>query len=128
MTLKAQQGTSLSSGGLTLYAFDSSDNAVGCVDLYNYDPVNLRAAVGIVVLEEYRRQGMGFQMLHELTAFCISNTRLHQLYADIAATNQGSLRLFEKAGYIQCGTMREWVLAGAHFVDTCRLQLILSNR
>ena len=74
MTLKAQQGDSLSSGKLTLYAFDEADHPVGCVELYNYDPINRRAAVGIVVSNEYRHRGNGSTMIQTLTDFCRKNT------------------------------------------------------
>ena len=82
MILKAQQGTSLSSGKLTLYAFDEKEHPVGCVELYNYDPINRRAAVGIVVSNEYRHKGFGSEMVQVLTEFCKANTSLHQVYAD----------------------------------------------
>ena len=125
LTLKALPGDSLSSGGLNLYAFTSQEEPVGCVELYNYDPVNRRAAVGIVVSNEYRHRGHGFAILQALTLFCRENTSLHQLYADIAATNETSIHIFQKTGYAHCATMRDWVLRADHFVDTLRYQLLL---
>lgn len=130
MILKALPDTSLSSGELKLYAFadDRSDDPVGCVELYSYDPVNRRAAVGIVVSNEYRHRGYGSAIIQALTRFCSSNTSLHQLYADIACTNTVSLRIFKKAGYRHCATLRDWVLRGDQFIDTYRFQLILNER
>ena len=125
MILKAQQGDSLSSGKLTLYAFDDTDHPVGCVELYNYDPINRRAAVGIVVSNEYRHKGLGTAMVQTLTSFCQNNTSLHQIYADIAATNTPRLHIFQKAGYRHCATLRDWVLRSDRFIDTLRYQLIL---
>ena len=127
MTLKAQQGDSLSSGKLTLYAFDDYDRAVGCVELYNYDPINRRAAVGIVVSNEYRHLGLGSQMVQSLTRFCQENTSLRQIYADIAATNTPSIHIFQKAGYLHCATLHDWVIRSNHFIDTYRYQLILES-
>ncbi len=128
MQLKALEGDSLSSGGLRLYAFADGDTAAGCVELYNYDPVNRRAAVGIVVAESLRRRGNGLAMLAALADFCTTNTSLHQLYADVAATNRASLGLFDKAGYTRCGTFGQWVAAGDGFIDTHRFQLILNRQ
>lgn len=127
MTLKALPNTALSSGQLKLYAFDG-DDAVGCVELYNYDPVNLRAAVGIVVSTEQRHRGHASAMLAELTQFCRENTPLHQLYADIAAPNAISIRLFEHAGYTLCGTFTDWVVRNGAYIDTLRYQLILESK
>lgn len=72
-TLVAEEGASLSSGSLRLYYMlpapreaESGVRPVGCIDLYNYDPVNRRAAVGIMVATEHRRQGHALAMLHAL--------------------------------------------------------------
>jgi len=127
MTLKAQQGDALSSGKLTLYAFNDDDKPVGCVELYNYDPINRRAAVGIVVSNEYRHRGHGTAMIQALTQFCRNNTSLHQIYADIAATNTPSLHIFQKAGYLHCATLRDWVVRSDRFIDTLRYQLIIET-
>ena len=126
MQLKALPDTSLSSGELKLYAFDDHDNAVGCIELYSYDPVNRRCAVGIVVSNEYRHHGFGTQMIEQLTQFCIENTSLHQLYADIAATNTPSIHIFQHAGYQHCATLQDWVVRADEFIDTYRYQLILN--
>lgn len=139
LTLVAEESMSLSSGSLRLYALP-----YGCVDLYNYDPINRRAAVGIMVANEYRRQGYALAMLRALeklysgqradasrTATAPLATdhwpliTLHTLYADIAAPNTASLALFRKAGYTQCGHFKEWLEYDSHFVDTIRMQKIL---
>ena len=120
LTLVAEEGSSLSSGAIRLYAMP-----YGCVDLYAYDPMNRRAAVGIMVATEYRRQGYGLAMLNELRRLATANYKLHTLYADIAAPNAASLALFRKAGYSQCGHFKEWLEYDSHFIDNIRMQLIL---
>ena len=120
LTLVAEEGASLSSGSLRLYALP-----YGCVDLYNYDPVNHRAAVGIMVATEYRRQGYARAMLRELSHLSPRTFHLHCLYADIAATNSASIALFQKAGYTECGHFREWLCVDGRYVDTIRMQLLL---
>ena len=99
MQLKALPSASLSSGELKLYAYPDNmpDTPVGCVELYNYDPVNRRAAVGLIVSNEYRRQGYGTAMIQTLTLFCQ-----------------------------HCATLRDWVVRSNHFIDTYRYQLILN--
>ena len=116
----AEEGAVLGSGGLRLYAVP-----YGCVDLYAYDPLNRRAAVGVVVATGYRRQGYGLAMLEALRGMASETFHLHQIYADIAADNGASEALFRKAGYTECGRFREWVEKDGEFVDTIRMQLIL---
>lgn len=120
LTLVAEEGTSLSSGSLKLYALP-----YGCIDLYSYDPLNRRCAVGIMVAKEYRRRGYALAMLQQLQELATTNYRLHTLYADIAATNTASLNLFHKAGYAECGRFKEWLELDSHFIDNIRMQLIL---
>lgn len=121
----------MSSGSLRLYALP-----YGCVDLYNYDPLNRRAAVGIMVATEHRRQGYALAMLEKLEELFSGQratqdsatpltTSLHSLYADIAATNTASISLFQKAGYEECGHFREWLNVDGKYIDTIRLQKIL---
>ncbi|MBR4773959.1 MAG: GNAT family N-acetyltransferase [Bacteroidales bacterium] len=97
----------------------------GAIDLYSYDPLNRRAAVGIMVANEYRRQGYALAMLRELQQIATSNYKLHTLYADIAATNTASIALFRKAGYEECGRFKEWLNIDDTYIDTIRLQKIL---
>ena len=126
MQLKALPNSSLSSGELKLYIFpDNIEEPVGCVELYNYDPVNHRAAVGIIISNEYRHRGYGCEAIKSLASFCRDNTSLHQIYADIAATNTASIRIFQKANFQHCATMHDWVVRGDQYLDTYRFQLII---
>jgi len=140
ITLAAEEDETLSSGSLRLYAIPTaSDNSsltthlsslppVGAIDLYNHDPVNRRAAVGIMVASEYRRQGYALAMLKALenSSFITHHSSLHTLYADIAATNTASIALFRKAGYEECGHFKEWLAVDGKYIDTIRMQKILS--
>ena len=120
VNLVAEEGASLSSGSLRLYALP-----YGCVDLYSYDPLNKRAAVGIVVASEYRRKGYGLAMLRDLEKLSTTNYQLHTLFADIAVINTASLALFTKAGYTECGHFKEWLEYDSHFIDNIRMQKLL---
>lgn len=120
ITLVAEEGTSLSSGSLRLYALP-----YGCVDLYGYDPLNRRVAVGIMVATPYRRQGFALSILLALQQLATTNFQLHTLYADIAVTNSASIALFKKAGYEECGHFKEWLLVDGSYIDSIRMQIIL---
>ena len=120
IALVAEEGASLSSGSLRLYALP-----YGCIDLYNYDPLNRRSAVGIMVSKEYRRQGYALAMLRALETQQAAS--LHTLYADIAESNTASISLFRKAGYEECGRFKEWLLVGDKYINTIRVQKILKE-
>lgn len=131
--LVAEEGASLSSGSLRLYYLLPSPSGegsgvrpvrpVGCIDLYSYDPLNRRCAVGIMVANAYRRQGHALAMLRALETQQAAS--LHTLYADIAAPNTASINLFRKAGYEECGRFKEWLLVNDKYIDNIRMQKIL---
>lgn len=123
--LVAEEGATLVGGTLRLYG-QVPTGFVGAVDLYAYDPLNRRAAVGIMVATEHRRKGYALALLEALRNMAADTYRLHTLYADIAATNSASLALFTKAGYSECGHFKEWLNINGQYIDSIRMQKTIS--
>ncbi|MBR1792842.1 MAG: GNAT family N-acetyltransferase [Bacteroidales bacterium] len=127
--LKSTSSDYWSKGRLSLAAVTEEtvmDSAiVGCIDLYDYDPLHQRAAVGIAVLPQLRQQGYATAMLRALSVFCTHTISLHQLYADILTSNIVSLHLFQQSGYQRCALMRDWICQEGRYLDAYRYQLIL---
>jgi len=126
ITLRAVEKGCFVDGCMQLAAL-VDDQVTGCIDLYNYDPIHCRAEVGIVVESSWRRKGCATAMLHALEVMGVQNLRLHQLYADVVATNTVSVHLFEQCGYRQVGVMKEWVLVKDEYLNVVRLQKILKQ-
>ena len=74
----------------------SSDRPVGAIDLFDLDPFNCRAGVGILIYDR-RDQGQGFasHAVSLLTRYCFQVLNLNQLYCNIPAQNIRSLALFK---------------------------------
>lgn len=83
--------------------------AVGCVDLYDFDPVHHRAAIGILVDSKQRRQGYAKQLLVELIKYAQLQLQLHQLYCMVACNNEASENTFRSVGFESCGKIQDWV-------------------
>ena len=98
---------------------------VGIVDLVNFDPANRRAEVGIIILNDYRRQGYATATLHQIRDYALRILHLHQLYAYIDEHNEASLSLFRKAGFVTSGQIPEWLFDGERYHDAMLLQLVL---
>ena len=96
----------------------------GAVDLFDFDPLHLRAGIGILILEKYRNQGIGLQALQILVRYAFTTLGLHQLYGNISMENKSSIRLFEKLGFLACGTRKEWLREGFAWKDECMFQLL----
>lgn len=99
--------------------------AVGCVDLYDFDPYHKRAGVGIIVDSQYRRQGLGLQTLEALDAFAAEHLQLHLLHCTIAENNDASVALFEKAGYCRRGRLTQWIYNKGAWIDAYFYQKVL---
>jgi diamine N-acetyltransferase len=100
---------------------------VGAVDLFDFDPVNRRAGVGIVVLEEYRHKGIATKSLDILIDYAFNHLNLHQLYCNIEEKNSISLGLFRNKGFKDCGFKLEWNQSGKDWTNEVMLQLINTN-
>ena len=83
---------------------------VGCADLFDLDVRNRRAAIGLYIAADYRGKGYAAEVLHELERYAFLFLRLRVLYAVIGTGNKACMRLFEKAGYTQSGTLQNWTL------------------
>lgn len=104
----------------------TADNAVGMIDLFDFDPVNRRAAVGLLIDREYQRQGIGGDAMALLLEYARDVLHLHQVYAVVAADNAPSLWMFEKAGFRNAGTLHDWLLrADGGYVDALQMRLIV---
>lgn len=99
--------------------------AVGAVDMFEFDPQNLRAGVGIIVALPYRKQGFALDALQTLERYVRDVLRMHQLWCSIGADNEASLALFRKAGYTECGRRKEWILTPNGAIDEVLMQKIL---
>lgn len=99
--------------------------AVGAVDLFEFDPHNRRAGVGIIVDSQHRAQGLGHDALKALEQYAQQTLHLHQLWCSVTVDNEASLKLFRKAGYVECGLRREWILTSDGALDEILMQKIL---
>lgn len=87
---------------------DAQNNALGLIDLYEFDPIHHRAGVGLVIAETLRGNGLGKKALALIETYAFERLQLHQLYAGVGEDNPASLALFKAAGYEQCGLRKDW--------------------
>ena len=103
----------------------ASDKVVGFADLYEFDPRNRRAGLGLVILNpQDRNKGMGAETVDILCNYAFSVLELHQVYAHVLEDNAASLRLFRKLGFEETGLRKEWCLSGGTFKNELVFQKI----
>ena len=99
--------------------------AVGLVDLFEFEPVDLRAGVGILIHGAGDRgRGFASDALDVLCRYARQVLGLHQLWCSVAPDNAASLALFRRAGFVECGRKREWRRTPDGWADELLLQKI----
>lgn len=112
-------------GGATAEKSPLSGGVVGAVDLFDFDPHNLRAGVGIFIDEPYRRRGFAADALEVLQNYARQILHLHQLWCSMQSDNLASISLFRGAGFFECGLRREWYLSKEGAKDELLMQKLL---
>lgn len=108
---------------LRLCICDASDKAIGLIDLFDFDPKNHRAGMGIIVLEEKKRnKGIGAEAIRLLTEYAFSTLALRQVYANVIEGNAGSVHLFEKMGFEKVGIKKDWIFSEGKYKDEILFQ------
>ncbi|RDI09746.1 GNAT family N-acetyltransferase [Flavobacterium sp. AG291] len=100
-------------------------DAIGLIDLFDFDPVNNRAGVGIIIQDtEERNKGIGTEALQLLIDYAFSRLQLHQLYANIDSGNVASVSLFTNFGFELIGQKKDWIKRNNNYHDEGLYQLI----
>lgn len=108
-----------------IICLQGEERPVGTVDLFEHDPVNHRAGVGILIAEKGDRgKGYAKDALRVMMDHAFERLMLHQLYCNIAASNEASLELFQKAGFHIVGRKKEWIRRPDRWEDEYLLQCL----
>jgi len=103
-----------------------TEEIYGLIDLFDFDPKNNRAGVGIVIQKSNQRHlGIGTQALKLMIKYAKEHLHLHQIYANIAAENIASIKLFSKFDFKEIGIKKSWTKVGSEYKDEIMYQLIL---
>ncbi len=107
-------------------AYEDDDyNTVGAIDLFDYDPLHMRAGVGILIGSPAdRNKGIATAALKALIDYAFNTLQLHQLYCNVTSDNEPSLNLFKNAGFQLAGQKSDWIKTPQGFIDEVLLQLI----
>lgn len=98
----------------------------GALDLYDFEPRQLRAGVAVHIDVSERRAGRALAGLTILRDHASAHLGLKQLYAEVPAHHEASIRLFERAGYRKTGRREQWIRTPqGGWVDVVTLQLFL---
>lgn len=85
-------------------------STLGCIDLFDFDPRNRRAAIGMYIAPQYRRQGIGREAVRLLEEYAFDFLHLRIIYAIISTSNTACSELYRQAGYTPSSVLPSWTL------------------
>lgn len=103
---------------------DENGKTVGMIDLFDFDPNNKRAGMGILIKKSERKKGWASEAMELLIDYCFNVLHLHQVYCNILENNIASLELFKKHGFEISGLKKEWIQVKDTWENEYLLQLI----
>ncbi len=126
--LNAQQDIYTAKQLRLMIILNKTGEAVGCIDLFDFDPQHLRAGVGILIDDHHRQKGYAAEALTMLIDYSFDILHLHQLYCNVTPANENSLQLFQKHKFSIIGLKKEWLRAKNGWEDEYMLQLLKEER
>lgn len=102
----------------------STNQVLGAIDLFDFEPHHSRAGVGILIDTQYRHKGYASMALELLIKYSFDFLHLKQLYAHVMSDNGASRELFCSKGFKHSGTMLNWVNCSDVYNDVELYQLI----
>lgn len=103
----------------------NNNEAIGTIELFDFDPYHKRVGVGIMIENKEENKGYASEALSVLIKYCFEILLVKQIYCNIAASNEKSLYLFRKFGFMEIGLKKLWIKTGQNrFEDEWMLQLI----
>jgi len=89
---------------------EEEEATMGCIDLFDFDIRNRKAAIGMYIAPEFRGRGVGKQALLLLEEYAFVQLSLRMLYAIIATRNAACSTLYSHAGYEPSSPLKGWTL------------------
>ncbi|MFB0997404.1 MAG: GNAT family protein [Flavobacteriales bacterium] len=102
-----------------------TDKPIGTIDLFEYDPLNQRAGLGVLIDEvSERNKGYANEALKLMIRYSWDRLNLHGLFCNIFESNEHSIKLFQKNGFVQTGIKKDWALIKKNWENELFFQLI----
>lgn len=107
-----------------IISLKETQQAIGVIDLYEFDVFNSRLAVGLFIDEGHQKKGYAAMSLSIIEHYVIDYLKINQLFAYVSQTNTSSQKLFESRNFQKNGTLKQWLREGDDFSDVYVYQLL----
>lgn len=83
--------------------------AIGTADLFDFNPLYARAAVGILIYNKaHRGKGYAVRSIGLLSEYARQRLNMRQLYVHVPVSNVASIAMCSRAGFTESGVLRQW--------------------
>lgn len=103
---------------------NDENQSIGTIDLFDYDPINRRIGIGILIDKPYRGKHLAKEALNLALSYCFNTLFVHQVFCNIQKDNTISLNLFWQLGFTIVGIKKDWYLSDNQWKDEVLLQKI----
>ena len=93
-------------------ATQPTTSILGCIDLFDFDARNRKAAIGMYISPDARGNGVGKQAVQLLEDYAFGFLHLRMLYAIISVHNTACSHIYEQMGYSPSSLLKDWTLEG----------------
>ena len=105
---------------------NNSEKPIGTIDLFDFDPINRHASLGIYIQEDYRQKGYAKRAIEILCKYCSVHIGMHTLTAITSVNNNAGMKLFKSCGFSTSGCLRSWIRRSSTYEDAIVLQLLFN--
>ena len=91
---------------------EQGGQTLGCIDLFDFDARNRKAAIGMYIAQEARGKGVGSEAVKQLLNYAFDFLHLRMVYAIISVNNQACSHIYEQLGFAPSSSLKDWTLEG----------------
>ena len=110
-----------------VFRIEYEDKLIGEIGFRTIKWFNRKAEISLVVTPEYQGKGHGKQALLLLMQFAFKKMNLYRLEAEVIDYNDKAKSLFEKAGFVLEGRLREAKYNNGNYHDILRYGMLRSE-
>ena len=91
---------------------EQGGQTLGCIDLFDFDARNRKAAIGMYIAPDARGKGVGSEAVKQLLNYAFDFLHLRMVYAIISVNNQACSYIYEQLGFAPSSPLKDWTLEG----------------
>ena len=110
-----------------IICLNETNEAIGAIDFFEFDAIHQRCGVGLLIEPNQRKKGYGLEALSLIEPYASKEIGIRNLFANILIDNEGSIQVFEKAGYLKVGHKKNWFNDHGNLIDELMYQKELNS-